>query len=294
MSWPASPGWLLELQRQFGDLLRTPLDRSTGSLCAETAAYEAKLVGAVLPTPSLGSTERLAVYHRQYWFRLLTVMQGLYPLTARLAGYWCFNEFAAHHLAGRPPHGFDIDAVGEGFDEGLAEQLLGRDEVVTASGRQLETAALLEAAHIDAGFHRVTRAPHLEPLRPGPNDVARFSSSCLALSPSVALLREHWSLCERRAGFIEGASNEPVLLGERLPGPRHWLLARHDRQLGLVALEPLEAELLGLLQAHPLERALALLEAGASEAERGRLPERAQAWLGRSVRLGAWAGFVST
>jgi len=294
MTWPDSPDWLLELQTQFGEMLRTPLDRSGGSLRAPSEAYDARLVASMLPTPSLSGAERLAVYHRQYWFRLLTVLQGLYPLTARLLGYWRFNEFAAAHLGANPPRGFDIEAAGEGFEETLARQLADGDTVVTASGRPVEGAAVLDSARIDAGFHRVTRAPQSEPLRPGPADVARFSSSCLALSPTVALLQERWALCELRASFLDGPSDDAVALGERLPAPRHWLLARHGTQLGLLALEPPEAELLGLLQAHPLEQALGLLEAGASEADRLHLPERAQAWLARSVRLGVWAGFVST
>ena len=46
MSWPASPAWLLELQARFGAMLRTPLDRSSGELRAETAAYDAALTAA--------------------------------------------------------------------------------------------------------------------------------------------------------------------------------------------------------------------------------------------------------
>jgi hypothetical protein len=110
----------------------------------------------------------------------------------------------------------------------------------------------------------------------------------------VALLKEHFALCQLRASLLEGASDGPLSHGDRLPAARHWLLARHATQLGLLALEPLEAELLHLLQAYPLAQALGRLEASASEPERAQLPERAQAWLARSVRLGVWAGFVST
>lgn len=294
MSWPASPDWLLELQRQFGDLLRTPLERTGGALRAATEAYDARLVSGTVATPSLTSAERLAIYHRQYWFRLFTVLQGLYPLTARLVGYWRFNELAERHLLEHPPRGFDLDVVGDGFPASLEQQLREVDSIVTATGQSVDAAGVLEAARIDAGFHRVARAPVSEPLRPGPSDIARFSSSCLVLSPSVALLKEHFALCELRASLLEGPGDRPLPLGERLPAPRHWLLARHATQLGLLALEPLEAELLHLLQAHPLPRALGLLEASASEPERAQLPGQAQAWLARSVRLGVWAGFVST
>lgn len=293
MSWPESPAWLLELQSRFGGMLRTPLDRSSGTLRAKTSAYEATLVAAAQPTPTLGSAERLATYHRQYWFRFFTVLQGLYPLTARLVGYWRFNDFAARHLLQRPPQGFDIDTIGDGFDESLSQQLPKDGTVVAEARRRVEATAVLEAARVDAGFHRVTRAPQREPFRPTAEDAARLGSSCFVLSQSVALLQERWPLSELRLSFVEQQSDDAIQLGNRLRATRHWLLARHEAKLGLLALEPREAQLLALLQEHPLEHALGLLEASASQAERGKLPERAQAWLARSVRLGVWSGLAT-
>lgn len=292
MSWPDSPEWLLDLQARFSGLLRTPLDRSTGSMHADTALYDAVLVDAAQPSPTLSSAERLAIYHRQYWFRLFTALQGLYPLTARLLGFWRLNGFAAHHLLERPPRGFDIDVIGDDFALSLAEQLPEDGSIVTDSGLRVEAAAVLDAARVDEAFHRVTRAPRGEPLRPGPADAPRFGDSCLRLSPGVALVQERWPLAELRMSFVERQADEQIQLPGRWPTPRHWLLARHASKLGLLALDPREAELLGLLQLVPLEQALGQLEAAASPAERASLPERAQAWLSRSVRLGIWAGFV--
>lgn len=292
MSWPASPEWLLELQAQLGALLRTPLNRATGTLRAETAAYDARLVAAVRSTGALGASERLAIYHRQYWFRLLTVLQGLYPLTARLLGYWHFNDFAMGHLVEHPPHGFDVDTIGEGFEATLKRALPASGEVAGARG-PVETAALLEAAHVDAAFHRVTRAPSNQAFVPTAEDAARLMSSCLVLSNSVALVHEHWPLCERRITFVEHPNDEPITLAARSAAPQSWLLARHGSRVGLRALEPAEAQLLTFLQQHPLDHALALLERAVPEGERAQLPERAQAWLASSVQLGIWAGFAS-
>jgi hypothetical protein len=277
VSWPASPEWLLELQGRFGALLRTPLERSSGELRAETAGYDAALTEAVLPTETSSAAERLAVYHRQYWFRLFTVLQGLYPLTARLLGYWRFNELAARHLVERPPSGFDIDTIGDGFDRGLARDLRDEDAVV-------------EAAHVDAAFHRVSRAPQSEPFRPSAEDAARLGSSRLQLAGNVALLSEHWSLAQLRASLTVQPGDKRLELGPALPTTQYWLLKRHQNQLGLVALEAPEAELFRLVQQHPLQQALGMLEAAAPDGERATLPARAQGWLARSVQLGAWAG----
>lgn len=279
MSWPASPPWLLELQQRFGDLLRTPLDRSSGALQAVTSAYEPKLVDAVRPTSTLSAAEHLAVYHRQYWFRLFTVLQRLYPLTARLVGFWQFNELAARHLLEHAPRGFDLDTIGDGFVDSVTAQLP-------------HAAAVLEAAQIDAAFQRVTRAPSGKALRLGAAEAARLASSYLVPSRSAALLRERWPLCQLRVGMMEEQDSATVTLGAQLPAARYWLLARHESKLGLVALEQAEGELLTLLRQYPVAQALGLLEAAVPEAERAQLPERAQAWLARSVQLGVWTGLA--
>jgi hypothetical protein len=301
VSWPESPVWLVELQQRFGALLRTPLDRATGTLRAETSTYDAELLAAARPSDTLSGAERLATYHRQYWFRLFTVMQGQYPLTARLLGYWRFNGLAARHLGEHPPRGFDIDTIGDGFAETLARLLPEGGNVEAEANQTLASvavAAVREAAAIDAAFHRVARAPLREPFRPTARDAPRLASGRFVLSPGVALLSEHWALSERRLGLVETKSNDALVLSERLGDARHWLLVRHQSKLGLklglVALEAPEAQLLQLLQQFPLEQALGVLEAAASDAERSALPERAQAWLARSVQLGVWSGLVDS
>jgi hypothetical protein len=290
MSWPASPDWLLELQQRFGTLLHTPLDRSTGELRATTQDYDPELTGAVLPTDTLTAAERLAVYHRQYWFRLFTVLQRLYPLTARVVGYWQFNGFAARHLAQQPPTGFDIDSIGCGFDDGLAAYLTGDASVVSGRHGTIAAAAVLEAARIDAAFHRVTRAPLQQPFVPSAADAARLGTCTLQLLPSVALISERWPLAERRLALLERPSDDVVRLDAPLPQTRHWLLSRQHSKVRLLPLEAQEQELLKLVQARPLPQALGELEAAQPEGERATLPERAQTWLARSVKLGIWAG----
>lgn len=292
MTWPASPEWLLELQQRFGQLLRTPLERESGTLRAPTELYDRALVAATKPPPGSAAAERLAVYQRQYWFRLLGVLQRAYPLTARLLGFWHFNGLAAEHLRRRAPGGFDIELVAAGFEDLVAEELSGRATLAIEPRGSIETAALLEAARVDSAFHRVFRAPAAPAFRPGPDDLPRLARSRLALSHSVALIQERWPLCELRASLLDGQDERPVALPAPLPRPRSTLLVRQGLQLGLVPLEPREAELLQLLTRHSLVDALGLLESSTPPDELGALPARAEAWLAKSVRLGAWRGFA--
>jgi len=276
MSWRASPAWLLELQERFGHMLRAPLDRSQGELRAVSEAYDPALVGVARPDHAEMSRARLAVYNRQYWFRLFTVLQGIFPLTARLLGFWHFNHYAAQHLAEQPPRGWDVDDIGAGFADFLSRADV--DEAVA------------EAARIDAAYHDVFHAPSLAAHQFSPDEAARLPMARLRRSPAVALLREHWPLCELRQQVLASKSEAKLALESRLIEPRRWLLRREELRLVLAPLAPREAELLELLGRAPVAAALAELEARCSAEERLQLPGQAQAWLGRSVQLGVWVG----
>ena len=72
----AAPPWLEDFQARFGDVLRTPLARETGTLSATPDRYDSETVAETLEGAGMTSAERLAVYNRQYWFRLLGVLHG--------------------------------------------------------------------------------------------------------------------------------------------------------------------------------------------------------------------------
>ncbi|RYE86013.1 MAG: DUF2063 domain-containing protein, partial [Myxococcales bacterium] len=109
------PGWLGEFQARFGTVLRTPLDRATGTLRAAVTAYDADLCRETQDAWWGPASGCLAVYNRQYWFRLFTVLQQALPLTTALVGPWAFNELAADFLLAHPPASWDIDLVPDGF-----------------------------------------------------------------------------------------------------------------------------------------------------------------------------------
>ena len=290
MSWPASPAWLLELEAAFGQMLRTPLARGTGTLRAETSAYPPALLAQARPGAGLSPAERLSVYNRQYWFRLFTLLQRSFPLTAQLVGFWRFNELASDFLGQRPPRSWDIARIGEGFVDFLSEALPLADLELPPPRRDLPRAALLEAARIDEAYRDVFSAPASAPYQPLLDDAALLLHGRLQLSRAVALLSESWPLCELRRGTLGAEPLGALVLGAPLAAPRSWLLARDGLRLNLIALEPREAQLLGLLTQYPVANALAHLEAECFEVERQQLPERVQAWLARSMRLGIWSG----
>jgi Putative DNA-binding domain len=284
------PLWLEELELRFGAMLALPLDRQGGTLRATPGDYDPDLDCEVRPGPRAPGHAGLAVYQRQYWFRLFTTLQSAFPLTTRLLGHWHFNDLAARFLSAHPPTGCDIDDVADGFDRFLTEVIPGRVVTRVRPRVTLDVRALREAARIDAAYHRVFRAAEVLPFRPTAADSERLLSGRLVLSAAVALLLDGFGLCELRRSIANESSEAPVPAPARLAAPRHWALVRKGLTLGLVPLEPLEFELLELLGEHPVGEALARLEASCSTRERRNLPERARRWLARSVEFGFWSG----
>lgn len=279
MSAREMPTWLAELQAQLGAVLREPLDRSSGTLRAATERYPDDAVREVVDASNADARARLAVYNRQYWFRLFGVLQTVFPLTARLLGHWDFNDHAAQFLRAEAPRTWSLDDVPRGFERFLERSLAAHP------ARE----ALLEAAHIDALWRAVFLAPDCAPLRPRAEDAARLPELRLALAPSVAVLVERWPLLELKGRLGELRGESALALPARLATPRWYALVREDAGIRRLPLEPREGELLTLLQQHTVGEALAQLEARVPPDERVSLPASTQRWLARSVTAGFWA-----
>ncbi len=278
----AAPPWLEDFQARFGAVLRAPLDRATGTLTVTEGAYEAGMVEATVDGPTTTGAERLAVYNRQYWFRLFGVLHSAFPLACRLIGYWAFNAYAARYLDVHPPHGWDIDGVADGFVQFFEREL----EYDDAPERE----AIVEAARIDAAFRDVFRAPPIMPYRPSAEDEAHLLDARLVLSPAVAIVSEHSALADLRRTIVRDEGERRVPFPRPWPEVRFIALVRSDEGTGEIPLETREAELLRLLAEHPVRAALGLLERACPAQERAALPAKTQNWLARSVLHGFWTG----
>lgn len=280
MSTRAAPDWLAEMQARFGATIRTPLDRATGTLRAATADYPAGAVADVRDAHNASGVERLAVYNRQYWFRLFTVMQTAFPLTTALLGAWRMNDYAARFLLAHPPRSWDLDRAPDGFERFVVEAL---EEDVPQD-------ALRDAARLDAAWRALFRAPAAAPYRPRPEDAARLLDARLAPSPAVALYVERWPFIALKRAREGHRGEEQVALPPPHPVPQWWLLLREPEGIRQLPLSPREGELFALLAEHPVREALGRLEALCDERERATLPEQARRWLARGVSLGVWCG----
>ena len=281
-----TPAWLADFQRDFGAAIRTPLDRATGTLRAAPARYAAQWSTRLAAGPTLPALERLAVYNRQYWFRLFGVLQNEYPLTARLCGFWAFNDYAARFLLAHPPASADIHRAADGFDHFLGGQL---DERATSP----PSGALREAAAIDAAFTQLWHAPAPgddPPWQLRPSDEARLARGRLRPRATWTLVREHWPLFQLRRALADRTDERPAPLPSRHARPVWYVVVHRPDGVIELQLADRQALLFAALRNRPVAEALAELEARSSPAERRQLATDVRSWLARSVELGFWGG----
>jgi hypothetical protein len=293
-----APAWLAEFQARFGEVIRTPLDRASGTLTAQPSLYDARVVDDTVEGPAAKGAAGLAVYNRQYWARLFDVLQSAFPLTARLLGYWTFNGHAARFLLAHPPSSWDLDRVPDGFEDFFANTTERGDaghppaqaSAAPASAAQTDARTLIEAARIDAAWRAAFTAPRTAPFRPSTADAARLLDARLVPSRAVHIVEEHRALLELRRRVLLDRGEHATPWPAPLARSQWWAIAGSEEGVLQRRLEAREAQLLVLLAAHPVRRALAELERDCPLEERAQLPERTRAWLAQSVQHDFWSG----
>lgn len=105
---------LLELQRRMAEAVMLPLTREEnmqrkarngGSMKAEAAAF-------IKPNSRLTSFERLEIYNRQYWFRLISAFAEDFPGLAAVTGQAAFDRLTRAYLAECPSRSFTLRNLG--------------------------------------------------------------------------------------------------------------------------------------------------------------------------------------
>ena len=98
---------LLELQRRMAEDLRRPL--TSNFEMQETAAdgepVEEIAESYIAPNARLSSFERLEIYNRQYWFRLVSAIAEDFPTLNAVLGQKRFDALVLAYLVKKP---FDL------------------------------------------------------------------------------------------------------------------------------------------------------------------------------------------
>lgn len=203
---------LLELQRRMANDVRRPLTADfdmqptteDGDSLAERAASYIK------PNDRLSSFERLEIYNRQYWFRVIGAVSEDYPALRALLGEKRFDALVLAYLRDNPSSSWTLRDLGKRLPEWLRAhpEMAGRRHPLAVD------VATLEWAYIDA-FDGLRRPPL------GSDDLQAIGpESRLTLQPHLQLLQLRYPVDElvlavrRDAPETEVVSNAVAQRGE--------------------------------------------------------------------------------
>jgi hypothetical protein len=171
---------LLELQRRMSEDVRRPLtpDFTMQPVAQEGLPMRELAAGYVRPNDRLTSFERLEIYNRQYWFRLIGAVSEDFPALAAVLGEKQFQNMVLAYLKDNPSTSFTLRNLGRN----LASWLERHPEFGPARHLLLLDIARLEWAYIEA-FDGGAVAPLTK------EDVGELAAgSTLSLQPHLQLL----------------------------------------------------------------------------------------------------------
>jgi hypothetical protein len=171
---------LLELQRTMAASVMRPLTRDFGmrQKTADGKSTRTHAATFIKPGKDLTSFERLEIYNRQYWFRILSAFAEDFPGLCAALGQKHFDALSAAYLADNPSSSYTLRNLGSGLVRWLREN-------PKWAGKQYDLAldiARLEWAYVEAFDNAEER-----PLTGA--DLSHCSAeSQIALQPHMRLL----------------------------------------------------------------------------------------------------------
>ncbi len=184
-----APRSLTKIEEWFGGAISRPL-------LEDEHAKPIDATPLIKPSPTLTPFERIEIYNQQYWYRLLTVMQGTFPLLTRLFGFKDFNDsIAIPYLAENPPHSWSLNELGDTLPAYLETHYAEQDADI------VHLAAKLDWAY-NKSFVEGSRRPLREQLKGAPLDETLLDLP-LKLQPHLFLVSGTRNLLPARQVFLK-------------------------------------------------------------------------------------------
>jgi hypothetical protein len=196
---------LLELQRRMAEDVMRPLtsDFQMQPVTMPGNPTQEIAESYIKPNELLSSFERLEIYNRQYWFRVIAAVAEDFPALNAVMGEKAFNSLVLAYLRDNPSTSFTLRNLGSLLPQWLTEHR----EFGQRRRRLLLDVARLEWAYVEA-FDRAALAP-LTAL----DLVGLGADSRLSLQPHIQLLELNYPVDElvlavhREKGPSDIASN---------------------------------------------------------------------------------------
>jgi hypothetical protein len=191
----------------------------------EISAEQAELV--VNPSQAQSGIERLGIYSRAYYARLLECMQEEFPILRQTLGHETFDEFAFSYLQDCPSRSYTLGRLGEGFSRFLRENRPPAEEDRANEVDWVDF--LIELADMERAIGEVfdgpgsENGPELEATQLLSVAPEYWADARVTVTPSLRLLRLQFPLNDFFTAAREG-SDPPI------PSPRETWLALTRRQ----------------------------------------------------------------
>jgi hypothetical protein len=113
---------LAELQREMASAIMRPLtvDEDMRTYAPDGRAMTAVAESFIAPNSSLTAFERLEIYNRQYWYRVLGALAEDFPALRAVVGSTAFEALSVAYLMAHPSRSFSLRNLGSKLAEWLA------------------------------------------------------------------------------------------------------------------------------------------------------------------------------
>lgn len=225
---------LLAFQRRMIEDVLRPLttDESMQAQCGDGSSVSDHAETYIKPNRHLSAFERLEIYNRQYWLRVMDALAEDFPALEAVMGQAQFKELSRQYLVAHPSRSFTLRNLGSSLPTWLAEHReYAGDRAVLA----------LDVAHLEWAYAEAFDLAERLPI--GAEEIASLDTDAhLSLQPHLRLLelrypvddlvlRVHQSLRRERAfnpSAKETNSSEDGALPELQPCDTWLAVHRHE------------------------------------------------------------------
>ena len=171
---------LLDLQRRMTEDVRQPLtpDFSMQTVAGDGRSTATMASRYIKPGATLSSFERLEIYNRQYWFRVLDALSEDYPALSAIVGPKRFDALILAYLNENPSTSFTLRNLGKSLPAWLVHH-------PEFTGRRHELA--IDAARVEWACVEAFDGASLPPLTEY-GALLASPATMLALQPHLRLL----------------------------------------------------------------------------------------------------------
>ncbi len=237
------PSSLETLQHWFASLITSPILQSDAD---QIPLFSSDLIEEIRQkvafSHTMRSEERMGIYQQQYWWRLISVIQDLFPSLVALLDYEEFNRLIAEpYLASHIPHDWFISNIGADLPGWL--KTVHKDVSFSA------------LAEVDLAFEQLIFTEILPNI-----DLSKCENETLYLQPFVLLFELDADLFTFRKQLLQKEKPSVAKL-EKWRKKKHQVLYRLHEQNYYEEIHPLFFELLLRLQkGAKLSELISLLE----------------------------------